>query len=593
MTRLLFVLYAALAALVPAAAVNSQTPQFWIQIADYVTVRSAMVRARALSEELPDLHAFRVPDGSYVIALGPYEMTEALDRNDALIAEGAISPGSFVTLGTNFVRQFWPAGNEIAPFLNPEIEPEFGVVIQEIPEAEPVPSPPVETVGPRVEAAALLTLDERRQIQAALKWYGDYNAVVDGIFGPATSDAVSAYQSRNGLEPTGTLTDIERVVLMAAYEFDLVLAGLERLNDDYAGLSLEYPARLVKFRRYSPPFAVYEPATPDGVRLLLISMEGGERSAKSLYDVLQTMEIIPPEGPRQFDGSEFTIEGRGPGLRAHAFARQNAGRIKGFAAAWPDEMHDFMSRVVGTMRASLRETSERTLDRLPSASGPAANFDPGAGMDRQVPTAAASGFFVDRQGTVVTSNWRIRNCDRILAGSGYPMALLADDPNIGVAALTPKVELAPIGRARLSVLEPSEGTAIAVAGHSADGRPDLPTLEFGSVQPTAELSVPEFRRVIGVDALPPTDGGPVLDLSGSVVGMLIPGDANDGSLPEGMAFAASGAAILNFLSENGIAYAAAAGGRNLEPDELRRQAADITVRIECFNEEPVETQAAG
>ena len=71
MTRLLFVLLAALASVMPAATVNSQTPQFWIQIADYVTVRSAMSRARVLSEELPDLHAFRVPDGSYVIALDP------------------------------------------------------------------------------------------------------------------------------------------------------------------------------------------------------------------------------------------------------------------------------------------------------------------------------------------------------------------------------------------------------------------------------------------------------------------------------------------------------------------------------------------
>lgn len=593
MTRLLFVLFAALSSAVSATAANSQTPQFWIQIADYVTVRSAMVRARALSEELPDLHAFRVPDGSFVLALGPYEMTEALDRNDALIAEGAISPGSFVTLGNNFVRQFWPADNDAAAFLNPEIEPEFGVVVQEIPETGPVPSDSFETVDSQVQAAALFTVDERRQIQAALKWYGDYNAVVDGIFGPATSDAISAYQSRNGLEPTGTLTDVERVVLTAAYEFDLVLAGLEELNDDYAGLSLEYPARLVKFQRYSPPFAVYEPATLDGVRLLLISMQGGERSAKSLYDVLQTMDIIPPEGPRHFDGSEFTIEGSGPEFRAHAFAKQEAGRIKGFVAAWPDEMQDFMSRVVGTMRSSLRETSERTLDRLPSASGPAANFDTGAGMDRQAPTAAASGFFVDRQGTVVTSRRRIQDCDRIVAEPGYPMALLADDPDIGVAVLTPEVELAPIGRARLSVLEPSEGTAIAVAGHASDGRPDAPALAFGSIQPPSELNVPEFRHVIGVDALPPTDGGPVLDLSGSVVGMLLPSDTADGTLPEGMALAASGAAILNFLSENGIVYAAAAGGQDLEPAELRRQAADITIRIECFDEEPVSAQAAG
>lgn len=593
MTRLLFVLLAALASVMPAATVNSQTPQFWIQIADYVTVRSAMSRARVLSEELPDLHAFRVPDGSYVIALGPYEMTEALDRNATLIADGAISPGSFVTLGTNFVRQFWPAGNEAAPLPNPEIEPEFGVIVQEALETEPTPSDSFETVDPQTPTATQLSRDERRQIQAALKWYGDYNAVVDGIFGPATSEAISAYQSRNGLEPTGTLTDVERVVLTAAYEFDLVLAGLERLNDDYAGLSLEYPARLVKFQRYSPPFAVYEPATPDGVRLLLISMEGGERSAKSLYDVLQTMEIIPPEGPRHFDGSEFTIVGRGPEFRAHAFARQDAGRIKGFVAAWPDEMQDFMARVVGTMRASLRETSERTLDRLPSASGPAANFDRGAGMDRQAPAVASSGFFVDRQGTVVTSRRRIQECDRIVAGAGYPMTLLADDPNIGVAALAPEVELAPIGRARLSALEPSAGTAIAVVGHSLVGTPDAPTVEFGSVRSTAELNVSEFRRLIGVDALPPTDGGPVLDLSGSVVGMLIPDDTIGGTLPDGTALTASSAAILDFLSENGIAYASAAGGRDLEPAELRSQAADITVRIECFNDEPAEAQAAG
>lgn len=593
MTRLLFVLFAAFAAAVSATAANSQAPQFWIQIGDYVTVRSAMVRARALSEELPDLHAFRIPDGSYVIALGPYEMSEALDRNGALIAEGAISPDSFVTLGNNFVRQFWPADSGSGAFLNPEIEPEFGVIVQEIPETEEEPSEPFGTIDPQIEAVARLTLDERRQIQAALKWYGDYNAVVDGIFGPATWEAVSAYQSRNGFEPTGTLTDIERVVLTTAYEFDLILAGLEELNDDYAGLSLEYPARLVKFQRYSPPFAVYEPATPDGVRLLLISMQGGERSAKSLYDVLQSMEIMPPEGPRRFEGSEFTIEGRSAEFQAHAFARRDAGRIKGFVAAWPDEMQDFMSRVVGTMRASLRETSERTLDDLPSASGPAANFDPGAGMAQQEPAVAASGFFVDRQGTVVTSLGRLQNCGRIVAGSGYPMALLASDSNIGVAALTPEIELAPIGRARLSMLEPPEGSAIAVAGHSLDGNRDALGLEFGSVQPSADLNLSEFRHVIGVDALPPTDGGPVLDLSGSVVGMLIPGDAPDGTLPEGMALAARGAAILNFLSENGIAYATAAGGRDLEPEELRRQAADITIRIRCFDEEPVAAQADG
>jgi peptidoglycan hydrolase-like protein with peptidoglycan-binding domain len=48
---------------------------------------------------------------------------------------------------------------------------------------------------------------ESVQVQSALSQQGYYQGPIDGIVGPGTQAAISAYQQNNGLRVTGTITN--------------------------------------------------------------------------------------------------------------------------------------------------------------------------------------------------------------------------------------------------------------------------------------------------------------------------------------------------------------------------------------------------
>ncbi|MFD1355768.1 peptidoglycan-binding protein, partial [Methylorubrum suomiense] len=80
--------------------------------------------------------------------------------------------------------------------------------------AVPTPKPAAPALDPTFEAArsafeALLE-PERRAVQDALVWTGDYNGVTTGGFGRRTFDGIATYQRRTGAPPTGQLAAPER-----------------------------------------------------------------------------------------------------------------------------------------------------------------------------------------------------------------------------------------------------------------------------------------------------------------------------------------------------------------------------------------------
>lgn len=52
----------------------------------------------------------------------------------------------------------------------------------------------------------LMTLENRRRMQEALKLLGYYNGPLDGVFGPETRAAIRRFQMQVMAEPTGRLT---------------------------------------------------------------------------------------------------------------------------------------------------------------------------------------------------------------------------------------------------------------------------------------------------------------------------------------------------------------------------------------------------
>jgi hypothetical protein len=91
---------------------------------------------------------------------------------------------------------------------------------------------------------------------------------------------------------------------------------------------------------------------------------------------------------------------------------------------------------------------------------------------------------------------------------------------------------------------------------------------------------------LSVQTLPGDAGGPVLDDSGAVVGMLLASDpAAPKELPPGVVFAASASALTQILTNPqgpALTLNAGSGGTKETPDALNAAARGMTVLVSCW-----------
>ena len=59
------------------------------------------------------------------------------------------------------------------------------------------------------------------------------------------------------------------------------------------------PTAAVAFDKYESPFAHYGSTNEIGAQLYLISQPGDQSTLFGLYDIMQTLEIVPLDGPRE------------------------------------------------------------------------------------------------------------------------------------------------------------------------------------------------------------------------------------------------------------------------------------------------------
>ncbi|GAB6841508.1 hypothetical protein JCM2811A_05090 [Methylorubrum rhodinum] len=115
--------------------------------------------------------------------------------------------------------------------------------------AAPAPDPALEAARAAFEA---LPEPERRAVQDALVWTGDYNGVTTGGFGRRTFDGIAAYQRRTGGTPTGQLSAPERAALANAAEAARKAARFRVQTDGASGAVIGVPERMLSKRSLLP-----------------------------------------------------------------------------------------------------------------------------------------------------------------------------------------------------------------------------------------------------------------------------------------------------------------------------------------------------
>ena len=581
---------AAILAIMFAAAAFAQTA--WIQVEAHPTLAEAREAAGRYARQFSQVEGYRLNSGWYGVVLGPLDAAEARAELRRLRIAGAVPRDSFVAEGARFREPFWPDGAITAVPLDPpgtSERPAAGgeaittEVETQIPDRRPaqiVPRPSDETAAEARQTERLLSPEERRLLQVALQWEGVYDGTIDGAFGRGTRDAMAAWQRQQGAEPTGILTSAQRAALMRSYSSAFDGLGMAQVRDEAAGISVEMPMEKVRRAGEVPPFVTYEASDADGIQVILLSQEGDRRTLAALYDVLQSLAIMPLEGPRALRATSFTITGASEEIVSQAEAWLADGAVKGFLLVWPAGDERRRERVVERMRASF-ETLPGMLPEgsTTSATGPTAVLD---GLEVRRPERSRTGFFVDRTGQVLTAAEAVADCGRVTLNGEVEARVVASDPALELALLAPVSPLAPMSVARFSTGAPRRGAEIAVSGFAYEGRLGAPTLSYGAVEELRGLDGDERVHRLALTQVPGEAGGPVLDAGGGVVGLLLPREEAERRLPDGVSFAASGAAAARFLSENGVTPEATESGAPLAPEDLTALGAEMSVLVACW-----------
>ena len=553
---------------------TNDTGTTWLQIEAHPSLTVATERAQGYAQSVPDVHGFALGNGWYAVAIGPYDRPMAEAQLRALRVQGAIPNDAFIVPRDAFRQRIWPAGSET---------PTVTQTTEQTTQGQPATEPEVVDETPREARAseALLNAEERKQLQTYLQWAGYYNAAIDGAFGRGTRASMAAWQRDNGYEPTGILTTLQRDALRQQYYAVLEGMDMRTVSDAQAGIEMILPMGVVARGKEEYPFVHYDATGDIPAQVLLISQEGDQNTLFGLYDIMQTLEIVPRRGERARRDQGFTLIGQNDRIISQTEVSLENGRIKGFTLVWPAGDETRRTRILDEMRASFKRL-DGVLDPA-AGSNAEQNIDLVAGLAIRRPILSRSGFYVDAAGTVLTTSEAVQSCGRITLDTDYEAELVATDPQAGIAILRPASPLAPQGHATLLDGDARLQSEVAVSGYSYEGLLGAPTMTFGTLADIKGLTGEPHIKRLALAPLPGDAGGPVFAADGSVLGMLLPaGDDAGRKLPGDVSFAIDSASLGAALMAAGIETAPAPHGAAMTPEEMTRKARNMTVLVSCW-----------
>jgi peptidoglycan hydrolase-like protein with peptidoglycan-binding domain len=563
--------------------------QVWVQVEAQPTRTGAEERAQAYAAAFPDVGGYRLRSGWYAIVLGPYGVAEGAARLADLRRENLIPADSFIAYGRDLREPFWPVAGGL-PIAGPTVpdvttEPLLPAPPAPTAEAEPTPPPALADETPQEARASesLLERPDREALQVGLQWFGFYEGAIDGAFGPGTRNAMADWQAANGVEPTGILTTFQRATLVGNYQADQAAFGFQTVTEAEAGIEITLPMALLRFDHYEPPFVHFAPRAGSDLRLVLISQPGDQAALNGLYDILQTLEIMPPTGERSLGEQSFTITGANADVASHAYAEVSQGLVKGYMVTWSPGPPAGIDRILPVLQSTFRAVGDRVLDPGLVVMDAGTRSGLLAGLEVRRPAFSRSGFFVAADGTVLTAASAVAQCSRITIERDVDMTVALSDAASGLAVLRPVSPLSPPAVATLQTAPDRIGAEVAVAGYSYEDRLSAPVMTFGGLEASEGLNGEAGIKRLALNALPGDAGGPVLDATGAVVGLLQPApDATARQLPADVAYATDAATIMAKLASIGITAVQATRQGALPPEDLTRAAMRMTVLVSCW-----------
>jgi S1-C subfamily serine protease len=206
--------------------------------------------------------------------------------------------------------------------------------------------------------------------------------------------------------------------------------------------------------------------------------------------------------------------------------------------------------------------------------------------------SAGTGFVVSKRGHVLTNAHVVEGCrevrTRAPAGGGGVTPVIASDTKndlalVRVSSAPPSVATFRDGRG----VRQGEGVVaigFPLRGLLASGA----NLTTGTISALAGLRDDTRYLQITAPVQPGNSGGPLLDQSGNVIGVIV-GKLDavkvaeaTGDIPQNVNFAINAAVVRSFLDANAVGYVTASSVKKLEVADIGERAKKFTVLVECW-----------
>lgn len=437
-----------------------------------------------------------------------------------------------------------------------------------------------------------LTEQEKRLLQTGLAFAGAYNGMIDGAWGGGSQRALERFTLSHG---GGAIVTNADAVLAALEAYSAIDAeGWERQYNSVLDMSFLVPTKaLVEGGRSDVFFNMEVGGRSIGYSLTVQDAGGTVRLHQFTEEnsVVATYTLRRPEvwitSGRRADGvslytrSDYrrgawsTIMLSGEDRDAGAFAAITGSIAPGYAPAIGISP-GLLSDGIGTLAALMKEPAPQAPEAGVAANAPAA-----------VPPAAGygTGFLVTTQGHVLTNHHVVAGCGNLTV-DGQAAVVLAEDQTFDLALL--KVAGMESANPASFALDPARlNSDVTVAGYPL---PDLLgglNITRGAVTSLKGIGGDGINMQISAPVQPGNSGGPVINASGQVVGVVVAkldaakvADLYD-DIPQNVNFAIRGEIAKLFLAQNGVEPVIAGQAAAMTPEELAELAQGFTRLITC------------
>ena len=340
-----------------------------------------------------------------------------------------------------------------------------------------------------------ITPAERRKIQAALLWSGDYTGPAGGE-DPMLS-AIKNFQKRHKGKVTGVLTPSERADLIAAAKTHEDEFGWSVVVDPATGIRIGLPTKLVPQARDAAHGTRWSSAHGE-VKVETFRIKEAGLTLAALFEREKKEPAVRRVESSALQDDGFTISGM-QGLKMFSVrAKQRDVEIRGFTILYDQMMETIVAPVTVAMASSFSPFPERTA--------------PFAALAKSV--EYGNGLIVSTRGHIVTDRKLTEGCQVIVAAGLGDAERVAEDKDNSLTLLRVygAHKLSPMALSR-DLPKTSDVTLVGIpAPKEQDGAKKLTEIKARLVDGTAI----ELRQPVPMAGF---SGAPAIDMQGHFVGM--------------------------------------------------------------------------